>query len=195
MEPLLAFLLIVFCMLLPMTAYKRLLAGKRQCCKDFSQIQIQLKRRHDIISSLVDVSKDSLNHIPAVLKEVACARARAEAVLLAASANIDENSLSSLGEVETELNTALRRLQSVIGNSPELKSDPDIRCLIEALDNVESRVTAARQAYNDSAASYNTIYQSFPANVLTGFFGCDRNAAFLKFEDNTADSISSRVLI
>lgn len=195
MEPLLTLLLIVFCMLLPIMVYKRLLAGKRQYLKAFSQIQIQLKRRHDIIPSLVDVSKDYLNHTPAVLKAVTSARARAEVVLLAASANIDESSLSSLGAVETELNAALRHLQSVIENYPELKSEPDIRRLIEALDNAESRVAAARQAYNDSAASYNTMRQSFPANVLAGFLGHNRNAVLLKFEDNTAIGISPRVLM
>ncbi|MCQ9325392.1 LemA family protein [Neisseria dentiae] len=195
MEPLLTLLLIVFCMLLPIMVYKRLLAGKRQYLKAFSQIQIQLKRRHDIIPSLVDVSKDYLNHTPAVLKAVTSARARAEVVLLAASANIDESSLASLGAVETELNAALRHLQSVIANYPELKSEPDIRRLIEALDNVESRVAAARQTYNDSAVSYNTMRQSFPANVLAGFLGHNRNAALLKFEDNTAIGISPRVLM
>ncbi|MDO4227366.1 MULTISPECIES: LemA family protein [Neisseria] len=195
MEPLLTLLLIVFCMLLPIMVYKRLLAGKRQYLKAFSQIQIQLKRRHDIIPSLVDVSKDYLNHTPAVLKAVTSARARAEVVLLAASANIDESSLASLGAVETELNAALRHLQSVIENYPELKSEPDIRRLIEALDNAESRVAAARQTYNDSAASYNTMRQSFPANVLAGFLGHNRNAALLKFEDNTAIGISPRVLM
>ncbi|WP_373746406.1 LemA family protein [Neisseria dentiae] len=195
MEPLLTLLLIVFCMLLPIMVYKRLLAGKKQYLKAFSQIQIQLKRRHDIIPSLIDVSKDYLNHNPAVLKAVTSARARAEVVLLAASANTDESSLASLGAVETELNAALRQLQGVIANYPELKSEPDIHRLIEALDNAESRVAAARQAYNDSAASYNTIRQSFPANVLAGFVGHNRNAALLKFEDNTAIGISPRVLM
>lgn len=195
MEPLLALLLIVFFMLLPIMVYKRLLAGKKQYLKAFSQIQTQLKCRHDIIPSLVNVSKDYLNHNPAVLKAVTSARARAEVVLLAASANTDESSLSSLGAVETELNAALRQLQGVIANYPELKSEPDIRRLIEALDNAESRVAAARQAYNDSAASYNIIRQSFPANVLAGFFGHNRNAALLQFEDSTAIGISPRVLM
>lgn len=195
MEPLLAFLLFVFCMLLPVTVYKRLLAGRKQYLKAFSQIQIQLKRRHDIIPSLVDVSKNYLNHNQAVLKAVTSARVRAEAVLLAAAANTDESSLASLGAVETELNAALRRLQGVIGQYPELKADADIRRLIEVLDGAESRVAAARQAYNDSAASYNTMRQAFPANVLAGFFGHGRNAALLKFEDNTAGGISPRVLM
>ncbi|MBF0803005.1 MULTISPECIES: LemA family protein [Neisseria] len=195
MEPLLTSLLIVFCLLLPIMVYKRLLVGKKQYLKAFSQIQIQLKRRHDIIPTLADVSKDYFNHAPAVLKAVISARARAEVVLLAASANIDESSLLSLGAVETELNAALRHLQSVIQSHPELKSDSDIRRLIEALDNAESRVAVARQAYNDSAVSYNTMRQSFPANVLAGLLGHNKNAALLKFEDNTAISISPRVLM
>ncbi|MDO5073980.1 LemA family [Neisseria animaloris] len=194
MGPFLALLFVIACVIFPAVLYNRLVAGRNQYLNAFAQIQVQLKRRHDLIPNLIEAAKIYLNHERATLEAVTAARSRAESLLQAAAANPNVNSLTSLGAVETELNGALRNLQVTIEAYPELKADQNISQLTEALDTAENRVAFARQAYNDSVMFYNNLRQSFPTNMLAGFFGHKQDAALLKFEDNAVIQISPRIL-
>lgn len=195
MDSMLTFSLVVFCGLLLMLVNRKLLARKRQYTLAFGHIHDQLKCRHDIIPNLIDASKMYLRYDQEALAAVSSARLRAQAVLSAASANLDENSVSSLAAVETELNEALFNLQSVIQTYPELKKDKLILDLTDVLESVENRVTCARQTYNHFACSYNAARQTFPANILAGLLGHNRDAALLTFEDHNAVHMSSRILL
>lgn len=195
MDSILTFSVVIFCALLLIVINRKLLKGKKQYIHAFANIHDQLKCRHDIIPNLVDASKVYLKRDEAALCAVSSARLRAEAVLSAASANLDESSVSSLGAVETELNEALSNLQSAIQTYPELKKDKLISDLIDILDCAENRVAYAKHNYNNSARSYNEMRQSFPANIFASLLGHGKNAALLTFDDHAAVRITSRILL
>lgn len=195
MNATLTFLFMIFCGLLLIVINKKLLMGKKRYIHAFNNIYEQLKCRHDIIPNLIDASSVYLSRDQAAITAVSCARQRAEAVLSAASANLDENSVSSLGAVETELNEALSNLQSVIKTYPELKKDKLIIDLMDILESSGNRVAYAKRNYNNSAVSYNEMRRAFPVNIVAGFLGHGRKAALLSFEDNTDVRMTSRILL
>ena len=187
------FLVLAVCAGVLVAVFNKLVAGKNQYLNALAQIQVQLKRRHDLVPNLVDTAKAYLEHERATLEAVTAARSRADALLQAAASNPSAGALASLAAVEAELSQALRGLQVTIEAYPELKADQNVAQLFEALDSTENRVAFARQAYNDAVMSYNNLRQSFPANVLAGFFGHTQDAALLQFEDAHAIAHSPRV--
>lgn len=162
----------------------------------FAQIDVQLKRRYDLIPNLVETAKAYLKHERETLEAVTAARAGAMAGLARAAAKPgDPEALRALGAAEGALGSALGRLNVAVEAYPELKADANMRQLSEELTSTENRVAFARQAYNDAVMSYNTYRQSFPQNLLAGAFGHASDAAVLEFEEpretlNTAPKVA-----
>lgn len=165
--------------------FNQLVALKNRYKNAFAQIEVQLKRRYDLIPNLVETAKGYLKHERETLDAVILARNAASSGLsVAHKAPGDAQAMQSLGRAEGELAGALGRLNVVVEAYPELKANENMMQLSEELTSTENKVSFARQAFNDSVMSYNTYRQSFPQNVLAGVFGHTQDASLLEFADS-----------
>jgi len=152
--------------------YNRLVKLKNRFKNAFSQIDVQLKRRYDLIPNLVETAKAYLKHEHETLQEVIEARNQALAATRQASANPgDASAMKSLMGAEAALGGALLHLNAVMENYPDLKADQTMAKLSEEMTSTENRVAFARQAYNDEVMVYNTQRETFPDVVFAGMFG------------------------
>ncbi len=150
----------------------------------FSQIDIQLQRRYDLIPNLVESAKGYLQHERETLEAVTSARNQAMGALTMAKQNPGSPAvMAQLGEAEGMLGAALGRLNMVMEAYPDLKASQNMMQLSEELVNTENLVAFARQAYNDSVQMFNTKRQSFPAVMVAGLFGFGDDAALLEMAD------------
>jgi LemA protein len=143
--------------------YNRLIGLRNQKENGWRQIDVQLKRRHDLIPNLVNTVKGAMEFERDTLTAVMDARARAMAATGPAEA----------GRTEGELTQALGRLFAVAENYPQLTANENVRMLQEELASTENKVGFARQFYNDIATKYNIAREVFPANVVAGLFRFD----------------------
>ncbi|MBT5903251.1 MAG: LemA family protein [Opitutaceae bacterium] len=151
----------------------------------FAQIDVQLKRRYDLIPNLVETAKGYLSHERETLEAVVKARNIAASAAEAAAANpASANNMKSLMSAETGLTGALSRLMVVSEQYPDLKANENMAQLTEELTSTENKVSFARQAYNDAVTTYNTRREVFPAVVLAGAMGF-QPAELFKVEDPT----------
>ncbi len=165
--------------------FNKLVSLKNRYQNAFAQIDVQLKRRYDLIPNLVETAKAYMAHESKTLEAVVEARNAAYAQLKAASTNpADANAIQNLGNAETQLGGALGRLNVTMEAYPDLKANQNMMQLSEELTSTENKVSFARQAMNDTATEYNTARQSFPANLLAGLFGHGKDMALLEFEDH-----------
>jgi LemA protein len=140
--------------------------------KRLFQIDVQLKRRYDLIPNLVETAKGYLKHERETLEAVIAARNQAFQASKQASANpADSGAMNSLITAESGLSGALSRLMVVTESYPELKANQNMLSVMEELTSTENKIAFARQAYNDSVQTYNTTRESFPANTVSGIFG------------------------
>jgi LemA protein len=152
----------------------------------FSQIEVQLKRRYDLIPNLVETAKGYLKHERETLDAVIKARNAASDHLIAAQANPgDTAAMQGLEQAEGNLAGALGRFNLLVEAYPDLKANQNMMQLTEELTSTENKVAFARQAFNDQVMEYNTYKQSFPQNLLAGMFGHTIDASLLEFEDRT----------
>jgi LemA protein len=152
--------------------YNRLVALRNRFKNAFAQIDVQLKRRYDLIPNLVEIAKGYLKHERETLENVIKARNIALAASQAAAANpADAGAVKSLIGAETGLAGALSRLMVVAEQYPDLKANQNMMQLSEELTSTENKVSFARQAYNDSVMTYNTTRETFPNVVFAGMFG------------------------
>lgn len=150
--------------------YNKLVSLKARFENAFAQIEVQLKRRYDLIPNLVETAKGYLSHERGTLEEVINARNKAMAALNAAAAHPGSmDKLASLAGAEQGLAASLGKLDVVVEAYPELKADQTMSDLMEELTATENRVAFARQAYNDAVTDYNVYRQSFPQVM----FGAD----------------------
>lgn len=164
--------------------YNQLVTLKNRFQNAFAQIDVQLKRRYDLIPNLVETAKAYLSHERETLEAVTNARNQAASALKGASSNPgDPNAMAQLAGAEGALSGALGRLNVVMEAYPDLKANQNMMQLSEELTSTENRVAFSRQAFNDSVMSYNTYRQSFPAVALAGMFGHGTDASLLEFED------------
>ena len=178
----------------PVLVYNKLVVGKNQYQNAFAQIEVQLKRRHDLIPNLVEAAKAYLSHENQTLVAVTQARNAAVAALQAAhAAPQNPAALAALAGSENQLLQALKGLNVQLEAYPELQANENIKQLSEEIASTENRVSFARQAYNDAVMGYNTTRQSFPYVVLAGFFGHKQDAALLQFADSDAIQTSPKV--
>ncbi len=167
--------------------YNRLVALKNRFENAFAQIEVQLKRRYDLIPNLVETAKAYLSHERETLEAVTQARNQAMAGLSAAKAAPgDKDAMAQLSGAENSLAGALGRLNMVMEAYPDLKASQNMMQLTEELTSTENKVAFSRQAFNDAIMSYNTYRQSFPQVVVAPMFGHKEDAALLEFEDSEA---------
>src|SRR6056300_1444686 len=153
----------------------------------FAQIEVQLKRRHDLIPNLVETAKGYLAHERETLEAVIAARNEAATALQAASqSGVDAAAIKQLSGAEGVLGSALGKLNVVMEAYPDLKASQNMQQLSEELTSTENRVAFARQGFNDAVMNYNTYRQSFPNVVIANFFGHQVDAELLEFEDSDA---------
>jgi LemA protein len=163
--------------------FNRLVALKNRFQNSFAQIEVQLKRRHDLIPNLVETVKGYMSHERETLEAVIQARNQAVGGLeRAAGQPGDAGAMKALGGAEGALTGAVGRLLALSESYPDLKASANMQQLTEELTSTENKVSFARQAFNDSVASYNTAKQSFPAILFAGMFGHSQDAAFLEFD-------------
>ena len=174
--------------------YNRLVVLKNQFENAFSQIEVQLKRRHDLIPNLVELVKGAMEHERGTLNDVISARTRAVSGLQTAAANPgDPAAIQELGAAESLLGGALGRLFALSENYPALQANQNVMQVQEELTTTENKVGFSRQAYNDAVTSYNTYKQTFPPVLVAGSFGHAKDASLLDFDDeeiNEAPKIS-----
>ena len=167
--------------------YNKLVTLKNRYQNGFSQIEVQLKRRYDLIPNLVETAKAYLSHERATLEAVIAARNQAAGNLAAAAAAPGAPlAMTDLSKAEGLLSGALGRLNVVMEAYPDLKANQNMMQVSEELSSTENRVAFARQAFNDAVTAYNTFRQTFPPVVFAGMFGHGENASLLEFEDSTA---------
>lgn len=153
-------------------AYNRLVALRNRFQNAFSQIDVQLKRRYDLIPNLVEIAKGYIKHERETLEAVIAARNQASKAVQAASARPgDVAAMGALSGAEGALTAAMGRLFAVVEAYPDLKANQNMLQLSEELTSTENKVAFARQAYNDSVMGYNVARESFPSNVVAGMFG------------------------
>ncbi len=165
--------------------YNTLVSLKNRFANAFSQIEVQLKRRYDLIPNLVETAKGYLKHERETLEAVISARNAALTGLNAAA--VDPSSASAIGQLagaEGVLTGALGKLNVVMEAYPDLKANQNMLQVSEELSSTENRVAFARQAFNDAVMEYNTYKQSFPQILIANKFGHQKDATPLEFVDS-----------
>ena len=165
--------------------YNRLVSLKNRYQNAFAQIEVQLKRRYDLIPNLVETAKAYMDHERETLESVIAARNSAAAGLAAAAADPgNAAAIKELAGKEDALAGALNRFNVVMEAYPDLKANQNMMQLSEELTTTENKVAFSRQAFNDQVMAYNTYRQSFPPVVFAGIFGHGSDASLLEFEDS-----------
>lgn len=167
--------------------YNRLVSLKNRYKNAFAQIEVQLKRRYDLIPNLVETAKGYIKHERETLEAVIAARNAAATGLAAAAADPgNAAALKELASQEGALTGALSRFNVVMEAYPDLKANQNMMQLSEELTATENKVAFSRQAFNDQVMAYNTYKQSFPPVSVAGVFGHAVDASLLEFEDSEA---------
>lgn len=165
--------------------FNALVSRRNQFKNAFAQVEVQLKRRYDLIPNLVETAKGYLAHERGTLEAVIAARNTALAGLQAARAQPgDAGSIAQLSLADGALNSAMGRLNVTMEAYPDLKGSQNMQQLSEELSSTENKVAFARQAFNDAVMAYNTLKQSFPAVLLAAIFGHGADASLLEFADS-----------
>jgi LemA protein len=152
--------------------YNGLVTLRNRFKNAFAQIDVQLKRRYDLIPNLVESVKGYMQHERGTLDAVIKARGSAVSAAQAAAANPgNPGAMQGLSQAEGALGGALGRLLAVFEQYPDLKANQNVLSLQEELSSTENKIAFSRQAYNDSVMEYNTKRESFPDNVFAGMLG------------------------
>lgn len=167
--------------------YNKLVSLKNRYKNAFAQIEVQLKRRYDLIPNLIETAKGYMAHERETLEAVIAARNGAAAGLAAAAADPgNAETMKALIGQEGALAGAMSKFNVVMEAYPDLKANQNMMQLSEELTATENKVAFSRQAFNDQVMAYNTYRQSFPAVALAGFFGHSTDASLLEFADSEA---------
>jgi len=152
--------------------YNRLVSLRNRFKNAFAQIDVQLKRRYDLIPNLIETAKGYMKHERETLDAVIQARnTAAKAEQRVAGDPTDAAAMHALGGAERGLTGALTRFFALSEAYPDLKADANMRQLSEELTSTENRIAFARQSYNDAVTGYNTARETFPTNMMAGTFG------------------------
>ena len=160
----------------------------------FAQIEVQLKRRYDLIPNLVETAKAYMKHESETLDNVIAARNAASQGLAAAAADPgNADALQGLIGAEGALAGAMSKFNVVMEAYPDLKANQNMMQLSEELTSTENKVAFSRQAFNDQVMAYNTYKQSFPPVAIAATFGHGQDATLLEFEDSAAMQAAPKV--
>jgi LemA protein len=173
--------------------YNKLVTMRNRYKNAYAQIDVQLKRRYDLIPNLVETAKGYMAHERGTLEAVTAARNIAYAASKAAAANPgDATAMKSLASAETGLGGTLSRLMMVSEQYPDLKANQNMMQLTEELTSTENKISFARQAYNDSVMTYNTDREVFPSNLIANTFNFTAAELFVvdKPEQKDAPKVS-----
>jgi LemA protein len=174
-----ALVVVVLIGLFFVTQYNRLVALRERFRNAFAQIDVQLKRRYDLIPNLVEVAKGYMTHERETLEAVIQARNQAsQAEKRAAEAPGDPSAMGALVGAEQALTGALGRLFALSESYPDLKANQNMLKLQEELSSTENRIAFARQAFNDAVMRYNTLRESVPTNIVANAFNFSRAELF-----------------
>lgn len=152
-------------------AYNRLVSLRNQIKNAFAQIDVQLKRRHDLIPNLVETAKGYMKHEREALEAVIAARN--QAVTATAKAEVDPGdagAIQQMAAAEGLLSSSLGRMFALSEAYPDLKANQNMMQLTEELTSTENRIAFARQGYNDGVMQYNTSLEQFPSSIIAGMF-------------------------
>jgi LemA protein len=164
--------LVVLGLMFGVGIYNSLVMLRNRYKNAFSQIDVQLKRRYDLIPNLIEVAKGYMSHERETLEAVIRARNLAVTAQQTAAANPgDAAAMSGLGAAEGQVSGALGRLFALAESYPDLKANQNMLALQEELTSTENKVAFARQAFNDAVMSYNTQREVFPNSLVAGFGG------------------------
>jgi len=158
--------------------YNGLVRLRNQVKNAWSQIDVQLKRRHNLIPNLVETVKGYAGHEKTTLQNVTEARTKA----------VSAQGVEAQAKAEGELSSALGRLMVVVEQYPDLKANQNFLALQEELSSTENKIAFSRQHYNDSVMTYNTRIQSFPNNIVAGAFSFGEEA-FFEIQDKAAREV------
>ncbi len=150
--------------------YNRLVALFNRAQNAFAQIDVQLKRRYDLIPNLIEVAKKYMQHEKETLLSVTNARNAARNALETVTQNADMKNIAKLNSAESGLMDALKGLNIQMEAYPDLKANQNMIQLNEELTATENKIAFARQSYNDGAMNFNVFKQTFPCNIIAGFF-------------------------
>ena len=175
--------------------YNTLVTLKNRFKNAFSQIEVQLKRRYDLIPNLVETAKGYMDHERETLEAVIAARNNAAGILeaLGKSGLGGGSNLTDLGGAESALQGALGKLNVTMEAYPDLKASENMQQLSEELTTTENRVAFARQGYNDAVMAFNTYRQSFPPVFFASKFGHPNDAELLEMEDSVEIQAAPKV--
>lgn len=187
-----AFVLLLVLGFIVVGMYNGLVELRNRFRNAFAQVDVQLKRRHDLIPNLVETAKGYMAHESQTLTAVVEARAKATQANVRVAGNpTDPAAMRDLVAAESGLSGALGRLLVVSENYPQLKADATMRGLMEELTSTENRIAFARQAFNDSVLFYNNGRETFPRVLIANLFGF-LPAEFFKIE-NEAEKAAPKV--
>lgn len=174
--------------------YNQLVTLKNRYQNGFSQIEVQLKRRYDLIPNLLETAKGYMAHERDTLEAVINARNQAINGLKNASADpSDAAAIQELAGAENALQGALSKFSVVVEAYPDLKANENMMQLSEELTSTENRVAFSRQAFNDAVTAYNTYRQTFPPVFFAARFGHPKDASLLEFDDSDAIQAAPKV--
>jgi len=179
--------------ILAVSLYNKLVSLRNRFKNAFAQIDVQLRRRYDLIPNLVETAKGYLRHERETLEGVIAARNTAQTANAAAAENPgDPQAMQQLAQAEGALTGVLGRLFALAEAYPDLKSNTTMNQLMEELRSTENRVAFARQSYNDSVTQYNTARESFPAVIFAAPMGFGAAELFEveSFEERDVPQIS-----
>lgn len=192
MNTVLVILLILAALVIPVILvigiYNGLVKLRNRYKNAFAQIDVQLKRRYDLIPNLVETVKTFMQHERDTLEAVILARNAATAAREQASP-VDGNSMQNLAKADSGLGGVLGRLFALSESYPELRSNQNMLQLQEELTSTESKVAFSRQAYNDAVMHFNNKLEMFPSNIIAGMFNFTPATAFEVSDDSERDSV------
>jgi len=174
--------------------FNKLVTLKNRYQNAFAQIEVQLKRRYDLIPNLVETAKGYIKHERETLEAVVQARNAAQNMLSSAAADPgNADAIKNLSGAEGKLGAAMASFNLVMEAYPDLKANQNMMQLSEELISSENKVSFARQSFNDQVMAYNTYKQTFPPVFFATTFGHTRDATLLEFEDTAAIQAAPKV--